>query len=644
MIKKIFLIFQLVFLNLSISSAIQSLLTSQCDVETIPHIFVEGHSWVDFPKYEDRKFWNKISPEIKGKIIEEGFKASQNPPVALTGCDYLLFNQGDSFDRVSQKILSKKTRLEDLMLAEIVEGQGRFFREICNSVWDFCVMSNWTGPESQFLQTGKKGLPSYDKVVVDELTGEIAGILSWAYYFFENDFNKIDPNITNWIVSSVRNNFLTPNLQKYDFFWMCYQTQDATFQTPWICYNWLLSDLLIEKSNEQRKKSIYKAMECLDQFYKKNPNDGVCLGGAEVWQFSSGKYFQSLELLEMASVGEINIYADELLKKMGEFICVIHIDDNYFFNYAEGSPKLNLPSSLIYRFGAKVGSDMMEGFGSYIANNIKVNNTPLTGDLLNKLKFVLAYDEIMAYNFREPLLADYYLKESQIVIARSKQDSEEGFFFGVKGGFNNKNDNQNDAGNFILYANGKPLIIDPGEVSKTVKTIDGNDYNSILDKHSLWYNLPTINGRMENSGLNYGATGFQYSSNENEVIVSMNLAYAYELSAGIDNWTRTYSFKRKLGLEISDRFNLNKIEGDTYITFIALSKPQIKRQGIILFSVEGSEYEFEYRSDIFSVEIDEMNTESDLKLKEWGSNLYRIVLNPNYKEKTGLWNYTFRKV
>jgi hypothetical protein len=149
---------------------------------------------------------------------------------------------------------------------------------------------------------------------------------------------------------------------------------------------------------------------------------------------------------------------------------------------------------------------------------------------------------------------------------------------------------------------------------------------------------------MENSGANHRATGFQYSSNENEVTVSMNLAYAYELSAGIEDWTRTFTFNRKNGLEISDRFNLSKIEGDTYITFVALSKPQIKKPGTILFAVDGKNYEFEYSSSLFSVDINEINTESDVKMKEWGSNIYRIVLRPNSKGKTGTWNYSFKKV
>jgi len=641
--KKVILIVLLFLFSFSCAKAGESLLTKECNIELIPQIFVEGHSWLDFPKYEDRKFWNNVALEIKAKIIESGIKASKIPPVTLTGYDYLLFKQGESFDLVSQKIISKKTRLEDLMLAEIVEGQGRFIGEISNSVWDLCALSNWTGPESQFLQTGQLGLPSFDKAVVDELTGEIAGVLSWSYYFFENEFNKIDQNITNWIVSSVRSKFLTPNLQKYDLYWMCYQTKGVAYQTPWISYNWLLANLLIEKNNEQRKKSVYKAMECLDQFYKQMPNDGACTGGADIWQYSVGKYFQSLELLELASVGEIDIYSDELLKKMGEYICVAHIDDNYFFNYSDCSPKLTLPASLVYRFGKKVESNIMKGFGSSLTKDIIAKDAPLTGDLLNKLHFIIDFNEMNGFSGKEPMLSDYFMKESQIAIARSKQGTNEGFFFGVKGGYNDEFGNQNDAGNFVLYANGKPLIVDPGGIDKTSKSISKQRY-SLWANQSAWHNLPTINGKMQNSGANHRATGIQYATTANSVTVSMNLAYAYELSAGIDDWIRTYAFDRNNGLEISDRYSLSKVDGETYISFITSSKPQIMRPGVILMIVDGNEYQFEYKSNSFNVEINEIAVDNDTQLKNWGGDLYRIVLKPTTVDKTGTWNYAFRKV
>ena len=425
---------------------------------------------------------------------------------------------------------------------------------------------------------------------------------------------------------------------------MCYQTKEVSYQTPWIYYNWLLSNLLIEKNNEQRKKSINKAMECLDQYYKQVPTDGFCNGGAEIWQYATGKYFQSLELLEMASVGEINIYGDELLKNMGEFICATHIDDNYYFNYSECSPKLTLPASLIFCYGEKVKSDMMVAFGSYIAKEIKEKNAPLTRDLFNKLKLVIDYDEMLAYTAKEPLLSDSYMKESQVVVTRSQQGSNDGFYFGVKGGSNDVSACQNDAGNFILYTNGRPLIIDPGEGAKMGNPIKNDDRDANWTDESAWHNLPTINGRMENSGANHRVTGFQYSSDGNIVTVSMNLAYAYKLSSGVDDWIRTFTFNRNKGLEISDHYNLSKIEGETYISFIALSKPEIKRQGVVLFHVDGKEYEFNYRSDIFTIEINEVNTESDPFLKVWGLILYKIVLKPNSIERSGIWDYSFKKV
>ncbi|MBP7509944.1 MAG: hypothetical protein KA807_19180, partial [Prolixibacteraceae bacterium] len=126
-------------------------------------------------------------------------------------------------------------------------------------------------------------------------------------------------------------------------------------------------------------------LECLDQFYKKVPSDGVCSGGAEIWQYSTAKYFQSLELLEMVSIGEIDIYSDELLKKMGEYICATHISDNYFYSYSECSPELVLPASLIYRYGEKVDSDMMKGYAAYLAQQQKQKGYPVSGDLFNKI-------------------------------------------------------------------------------------------------------------------------------------------------------------------------------------------------------------------------------------------------------------------
>ena len=265
-----------------------------------------------------------------------------------------------------------------------------------------------------------------------------------------------------------------------------------------------------------------------------------------------------------------------------------------------------------------------------------------TSDLFNKIKYVLDYTEITSFGAKEPLVADKYLENSQLVVARSKDGSTDGFFFGVKGGYNDEFGNQNDAGNFVLYANGKPLIVDPGSSSKTSKAI-GNDRYSVWSNQSAWHNLPTINGYMQAQGANYRVIEMNESASDSKVEVSMSLMYAYNLAAEIKNWTRTYTFDRKSGLEINDNFDLNSVKGETYVSFIAFSKPELKKPGLITFSLDGKKYEFEYKSAGFTVDIEEIKKEDEHYLSNWDSSLYRIILKPTSATRSGNWTYRFTK-
>lgn len=621
-----------------------SMLTDQCGFESIPQVFVEGHEWVDFPTYNDRGYWNAISPEIKAVVIKRGEAAIKQEPIAISGYDYMRFKQGICADVVTLKLETKINRLEDIMLAEILEGKGRFINEISSLVWDFCSLNNWTAPESQYLQTGRLSLPSLDKAIVDEMTGEIASALSWAYFFFDKEFTKVDPNISKWIVSTVRSKFLVPSLEKYDFFWMCYQSKQASYQTPWISYNWLLSDLLIEKENANRQKSIFKSLQCLDHFYKSNSEDGGCMGGPEIWQYTTGKYFEALEVLELVSVGEIDTYNDEKLRAMAEYICQSYIGNQYVFNYSETSPKLKLPAGLIYRMGEKVGSDMMMGFGSFLANEMKKKGEiPSSCDMMEKIRYVINYDKIISHTPAEPLMSDAYLPNSQMVIARSSEGSTSGFFFGVKGGNNGEFANQNDVGSFILYVDGLPFVVDPGKISKTAKIV-GDERYDVWVNQSSWHSLPTVNGYMQEVGAHHSAVDLKYAATPASVNVSMDLVHTYTPHAGIQKWVRNYDFDRKSGLEVTDNYALANTNGESSVSFIFYSKPISQKPGSVVFKINGKSYEFSYKSAMFKMNIDEIKTTDDQTLKVWGNNLYRVVLTPTAQSKSGAWSYSFRQI
>ena len=75
--------------------------------------------------------------------------------------------------------------------------------------------------------------------------------------------------------------------------------------------------------------------------------------------------------------------------------------------------------------------------------------------------------------------------------ARSKDGSAEGLYLAAQGGHNAESHNHNDVGNFIVYADGQPAIIDVGVETYTAKTFSSQRYE-IWTMQSAYHNLPSI--------------------------------------------------------------------------------------------------------------------------------------------------------
>ena len=79
-----------------------------------------------------------------------------------------------------------------------------------------------------------------------------------------------------------------------------------------------------------------------------------------------------------------------------------------------------------------------------------------------------------------------------------------GFYLAAKGGHNAESHNHNDVGNFIVYADGRPVLIDAGVGTYTAKTFSPQRYE-IWTMQSAYHNLPTINGFLQKDGRQFRA-------------------------------------------------------------------------------------------------------------------------------------------
>ncbi len=139
---------------------------------------------------------------------------------------------------------------------------------------------------------------------------------------------------------------------------------------------------------------------------------------------------------------------------------------------------------------------------------------------------------------RQPLVRDVWLPGIQVMAARRKEGSPEGFYLAAHGGHNAESHNHNDVGNFIVYCDGQPVIIDVGVETYTAKTFSSRRYE-IWTMQSAYHNLPTVNGVMQGAGYEFAARDVAYRADDSSAQLSFDIAGAYPPEAGLQTWKRT---------------------------------------------------------------------------------------------------------
>jgi len=150
--------------------------------------------------------------------------------------------------------------------------------------------------------------------------------------------------------------------------------------------------------------------------------------------------------------------------------------------------------------------------------------------------------------------------------SRSKRDYG-CFFVAAKGGHNNESHNHNDAGNFIVYLDGLPVLIDSGIETYTAKTFSSS-------RHEIWtmqsnnHNVLTITGFQQASGITYTADKVQYDSSNDAVELVLGIAKTYPKKAGIGYWKRSIKLNRGRDLTIIDRYDLTNTTAELCLNLL----------------------------------------------------------------------------
>jgi hypothetical protein len=486
---------------------------------------------------------------------------------------------------------------------------------------------------------------------VDLFVAETATYLAWVDYYLGEKLDAVSPQIRKRIYFETNNRVFQPLLTK-PHWWMQADAggRPPNNWNPWICSNWLNAVLLLERNDDKRVEGLRKALTVLDAFLSPYPSDGGCDEGPSYWGAAAASLYDNVSLLNLASKDAFRyVYQDEKVKNMGKFIYRAQIGEKYFLNFADADPQPELSGNMIYRYGKDIGDRDMMKFGAYYRKPVRgtLDSFGETGELPGFHYFRNFFSLFMQDEYQNaeqglPLPLDVWLPDLQVMAGRDHNGSADGFYVAAQGGHNAESHNHNDVGNYIVYYDGLPVLIDVGRGTYTRKTFSERRYE-IWYNCSDYHNVPTVNGKNQLPGSQFKATDISYMQGKSFAQFSLDIAKAYPDEAGIISLKRTIRLNRAKNVQVDDVINL-KQASDLTQHVMTCYPAEITRPGDLVIHYKPSgrsarDFVIRYNKDQLRASVEKVvldKPEDGGVMEHWGDNIYRInfkSIRPKMVEK-----------
>ena len=590
-----------------------------------------------FPKAGD-KYWQKQVPvAMRNDYIRLGNLYQKKPWNAIPTETFAEFRTNGNRTRYEEASFGIRKQFVCLVMAEIMQGRGRFLPSIRKGLHYFIEKEAWWGIPAHY----PKDHPEKDIQPVDLFNAETAGMLAWTLYMLEDEINRKEKGLCDQVKSEIDRRFLKPVLNQPQGW-----KNNANNWNTWITSNWLETVLICEQDAKQCDAAFKGVQQCLRTFMKGYPDDGGCEEGVSYWDCAGASFFESLYFMQFAPKQAVLTLTDAQKKKvenMGKFITTMYINDLTFVNFSDAQAQ-NVPNiNILFPYGAYLQNEQMMQLAAYVGKKyqysikpttlfLKSGNYPKLGRELMLLSMLPKYQATAAV---EPKTEDAYLENSQIMVASNKN-----WFVAAKGGNNAESHNHNDIGNFIIYHNNKPVVIDLGRDTYTSKSFSNQRFE-LMNCRSAYHNVPIINGLEQKDGRKYRAEKVNHIFTDGVSSLSLNLEKAYTDGAHVEKWQRNIALDREYNwVEVTEQYKLDSLQiekdrlngqvFDNQIILMAYGKPVVQKAGRIL--LQGGMVRLEYDAQYLSASVEKVQMTDGIMKTQWKDNIYRIILrlNDNY--------------
>ena len=227
------IIWVLIFFSSNNAQTGKILLSKPIMLEKMKENLQHRQDWHPFPTADEREPWTSLPQASRQALIARGENCLNYDWPSLPATLFLEFVHTGNRRNYERPSFARRNTLCNLVIAECMEGQGRFVDDIANGVWAICEESYWGVPAHLWMQKAGPGLPDKAEPTVDLFVGETASLLAWTSYLLGPQLDDVSPLIRQRVQRELEMRVLNPCLQRDDFWWMGFRNDRVNNWNPW---------------------------------------------------------------------------------------------------------------------------------------------------------------------------------------------------------------------------------------------------------------------------------------------------------------------------------------------------------------------------------------------------------------------------
>ena len=493
-----------------------------------------------YPTREERTSWEALNrtDALQG-IVQRAEQYMEEPLLPALATDYLSFIRTGSRDHWSRAFNQRTDRLTTFVLAECVEGKGRFFDAILDSGWALCECSTWCAPPHAPGHT----LPEPGYSQLDLTAAHVALEFAQAVYLVGDAMERHEPRWTARMLYELDTRIWTPYMERDNHWWL-QPAEGREVLNNWtaVCNNGIVgSALFCMEDLDRLAKMIHRAIGSMGFYLDSFAEDGGSSEGVGYWNYGFGNYVQFRRLLYQRTGGVVDLFADPRIHAIAEFPLKFVLSGDRCVNFSDATDTFRPSPWLCAYLYTHLG---IQSFGLLARKGFEeIRRSKRIGGTLNELDLLFNRPEDLPTG--EPVRdAHVYLPSLQWMIARHDPSDEDTLILAAKGGHNGENHNQNDGGAFIIHWRGESLVADLGSGTYT-RDYFGPERYEYLVCSSRGHSVPLPNHVEQGTGRAFAAHVLAYISTQEQDTLKLDLKGLYPEEAGVQTLIRTLSLVRE---------------------------------------------------------------------------------------------------